>query len=85
MKAAIVREVGASPVYGEFEEPALAAGEARVAVTAPALSNLTRSRASGAQYSSAGKLPFVPGVDGVGRLDDGQRRLRPPLAVRRHG
>jgi NADPH:quinone reductase-like Zn-dependent oxidoreductase len=24
-------------------------------------------------YSSADKLPFVPGVDGVGRLDDGQR------------
>jgi NADPH:quinone reductase-like Zn-dependent oxidoreductase len=73
MKAAIVREVGATPVYGEFEEPAPVAGEARVAVTASALSNLTRGRASGAHYSSAGKLPFVPGVDGVGRLDDGQR------------
>jgi NADPH:quinone reductase-like Zn-dependent oxidoreductase len=73
MKAAIVREVGASPVYGEFEEPAPGPGEKRVAVTASALSNLTRSRASGVHYSSAGKLPFVPGVDGVGCLDDGQR------------
>jgi NADPH:quinone reductase-like Zn-dependent oxidoreductase len=73
MKAAIVREVGASPVYGEFEEPTPAAGEKRVAVAASALSNLTRGRASGAHYSSAGKLPFVPGVDGVGHLDDGQR------------
>ena len=73
MKAAIVREAGAPPVYGEFEEPTPRAGEARVAVTASALSNLTRSRASGAHYSSAGRLPFVPGVDGVGRLDDGQR------------
>ena len=73
MKAAVVREVGAAPVYGEFVEPTPAAGEARVAVTASALSNLTRSRASGAHYSSAGKPPFVPGVDGVGRLDDGRR------------
>src|SRR3984957_4335073 len=73
MKAAIVREVGASPVYAEFEEPTPAGGEKRVAVAASALSNLTRGRASGAHYSSAGKLPFVPGVDGVGRLDDGQR------------
>jgi NADPH:quinone reductase-like Zn-dependent oxidoreductase len=73
MKAAIVRDAGASPVYGEFEEPTPAAGEVRVAVTTSALSNLTRGRASGAHYSSQGKLPFVPGVDGVGRLDDGQR------------
>ena len=73
MKAAIVREVGGTPVYGEFEEPAPAAGEARVTVTASALSNLTRGGASGAHYSSAGKLPFVPGVDGVGCLDGGQR------------
>jgi NADPH:quinone reductase-like Zn-dependent oxidoreductase len=73
MKAAVVREAGASPVYGEFEEPIPAAGEVRVAVTTSALSNLTRGRASGAHYSSQGKLPFVPGVDGVGRLDDGQR------------
>jgi NADPH:quinone reductase-like Zn-dependent oxidoreductase len=73
MKAAIVREVAATPVYGEFEEPAPTTGEARVAVTASALSNLTRGRASGAHYSSGGKLPFVPGVDGVGRLDNGQR------------
>jgi NADPH:quinone reductase-like Zn-dependent oxidoreductase len=60
-------------VYGEFEEPTPAVGEVRVAVTASALSNLTRGRASGAHYSSEGKLPFVPGVDGVGRLDNGQR------------
>jgi NADPH:quinone reductase-like Zn-dependent oxidoreductase len=73
VKAAIVREVGATPVYGEFEEPAPMSGEARVAVTASSLSNLTRGRASGAHYSSEGKLPFVPGVDGVGRLDDGRR------------
>jgi NADPH:quinone reductase-like Zn-dependent oxidoreductase len=73
MKAAIVRELGASPVYGEFEEPMPKEGEVRVSVTASALTNLTRGRASGAHYSSAAKLPFIPGIDGVGRLDNGQR------------
>ena len=34
MKAAIVREVGALPVYDEFEEPTPMAGEVCVAVTA---------------------------------------------------
>ena len=49
-------------------------GEVRVSVTASALTNLTRGRASGAHYSSAAKLlPFIPGIDGVGRLDNGQR------------
>ena len=73
MKAAIVRTIGGSPAYGDFDEPAAAAGEVRVNVTASALSNLTRSRASGTHYSSAGTLPLIPGVDGVGRLDDGRR------------
>jgi NADPH:quinone reductase-like Zn-dependent oxidoreductase len=73
MKAAIVRELGTSPVYGEFEEPTPRESEVRVSVTAAALTNLTRGRASGAHYSSAVKLPFIPGIDGVGLLDNGQR------------
>jgi NADPH:quinone reductase-like Zn-dependent oxidoreductase len=55
MKAGVVREVGAPPVHGDFEGPAPTAGEARVTVTASSLSNLTRGRASGAHYSSAGQ------------------------------
>ena len=42
-------------------------------VTAAALSNVAKSRASGTHYSGAGQLPFVPGVDGVGRLEGGCR------------
>lgn len=73
MKAALVKEAGAAPVYTDFTEPATGEGMVRVAVTACALSHITRSRASGKHYSSSGQLPFVPGVDGVGRLDDGSR------------
>lgn len=73
MKAAIVREAGVPPVYADFEEPIAAPGEQRIAVTAAALSPLVRSRASGRHYTSASHFPFVAGVDGVGRRDDGSR------------
>ena len=73
MKAAIVWGAGQTPVYGEFDEPAPSEGERRIAVTAAAVSQVVKSRASGAHYSSSGQFPFVVGIDGVGRLDDGSR------------
>lgn len=73
MKAAIVEAAGKTPVYDDFPEPAIAAGDARVTVTAAAVSQVTRSRASGTHYTPSGAFPFVPGVDGVGRLEDGRR------------
>jgi NADPH:quinone reductase-like Zn-dependent oxidoreductase len=73
MKAAIVREAGKTPIYGDFKEPVPANGEVEVAVSAAALSNVVKSRASGKHYSSSGQLPFVVGIDGVGRLNDGRR------------
>jgi NADPH:quinone reductase-like Zn-dependent oxidoreductase len=73
MKAAIVLEAGQTPVYGDFKEPVPAHDEVRVTVNAAALSNVVKSRASGRHYSSSGQLPFVVGIDGVGRLDDGRR------------
>jgi NADPH:quinone reductase-like Zn-dependent oxidoreductase len=73
MKAAIVRASGQTPVYGEFAEPAPGAGENRIAVTAAAISQIVKGRASGRHYSSSGQFHFVVGVDGVGRLEDGSR------------
>jgi NADPH2:quinone reductase len=44
-----------------------------------------KSLANGTHYGSTGKLPFVPGVDGVGRLEDGTRVYfgvsRPPFGT----
>jgi NADPH:quinone reductase-like Zn-dependent oxidoreductase len=73
MKAAIVVEPGKTPIYGEFRDPIPANGEVQVTVSAAALSNVVKSRASGVHYSSTGELPFVVGIDGVGRLEDGRR------------
>ncbi len=73
MKAAVVMEAGLAPTYGHFKDPAAASDEVLVTVTAAALSAVVKSRASGKHYSSSGNLPFVVGVDGVGRLEDGRR------------
>lgn len=73
MKAAIVREVGQQPAYENFETPAPSAGENLVHVSAAAISQIVKNRASGAHYSSANQFPFVVGIDGVGRLEDGRR------------
>jgi NADPH:quinone reductase-like Zn-dependent oxidoreductase len=73
MKAAIVTASGLSPVYGDFPAPELKGDAQLVSVSAAALSQLVKSRASGAHYSSDGLFPFVAGVDGVGRLASGAR------------
>lgn len=73
MKAAIVEAAGQTPVYGDFAEPVSGREEVLVAVRAAALSQVTRSRASGRHYSASGQFPFVAGIDGVGRLEDGRR------------
>lgn len=44
-----------------------------VTVTAAALTQVTKSRASGSHYTKPGSLPAVVGIDGVGRTQDGRR------------
>jgi NADPH:quinone reductase-like Zn-dependent oxidoreductase len=73
MKAAVVFGARQTPRYADFSEPMPDAGESGITVTAAAISQVVRSRASGQHYSSSGQFPFVAGVDGVGRLDDGSR------------
>lgn len=73
MKAAIIVEAGQAPVYGDFEDPVPAADKSLIRVTAASISHVTRSRASGAHYSSSGALPFIPGIDGTGIGKDGRR------------
>jgi NADPH:quinone reductase-like Zn-dependent oxidoreductase len=74
MKAAIVMQAGQkAPLFGDFEEAVAGVDEAIVRVSAAAISPLVRARAAGTHYSSGGTFPFVAGVDGVGRLEDGRR------------
>jgi NADPH2:quinone reductase len=48
-------------------------GEVIVNVTAAGLHPIVRALANGTHYGSTGELPFIPGVDGAGRLEDGTR------------
>ncbi|MFL9957028.1 zinc-binding alcohol dehydrogenase family protein [Paraburkholderia nemoris] len=73
MKAAVVKGAGQPPVYEDFDRPNALAGHHLIDVTASALSRITRSKAAGSHYSASGAFPFVAGVDGIGRLEDGQR------------
>jgi NADPH:quinone reductase-like Zn-dependent oxidoreductase len=73
MKAAIVTAAGNAPIYGDFDMPIAKEGEDIISVRAAALSSFTKSRASGAHYSSAGIFPAVAGTDGVGLTQDGRR------------
>src|SRR3984957_8059261 len=73
MKAAIVKAPKSSPVYGDFDEPVARDGQAIVHVKASALTQLTKSRASGSHYSSDSEFPAIAGTDGVGLTADGRR------------
>jgi NADPH:quinone reductase-like Zn-dependent oxidoreductase len=73
MKAAVMMEPGKSPVYADFRDPMPQPGVELITVAASALSQITKSRASGSHYSTPGSLPAVVGMDGVGRTRDGRR------------
>jgi NADPH:quinone reductase-like Zn-dependent oxidoreductase len=73
MNAAVVRAFDAPPSYSTFADPTPQPGESLVHVTAAGLHPIVKSLANGTHYGSTGELPFVPGVDGVGKLEDGTR------------
>ena len=74
MYAAVVSSFDEPPRYQEFDVPAPTDENHRlVDVLAVGLHPRVRSGASGKHYTSTGRLPMIPGVDGVGRLVDGSR------------
>lgn len=73
MKAAVVYDPLAGPVYADFATPHAEPGQHLVRVTASAISHVVKSRASGKHYSFDGTLPFIAGIDGTGVTEAGQR------------
>jgi NADPH2:quinone reductase len=73
MNAAVVEDFNKPPRYTTFPDPVPVEGEKRVTVTAAGLHQIVKALANGSHYGSTGELPFIPGVDGVGRLEDGKR------------
>ena len=85
MRAAVVRAFGGLPRIEEFPEPIASEGEVLVEVLAAGLHPVVKALADGSHYGSTGELPLVPGVDGVGILEDGTRvyfgGVRPPYGT----
>jgi NADPH:quinone reductase-like Zn-dependent oxidoreductase len=73
MRAAVLHEHGATPVFGDFAEPQPGDGQVVVEVSAAALHHLDLHKATGTFYTGPPPLPSVVGTDGVGRLADGGR------------
>ena len=74
MHAAVVRSFDHPPRYEAYDARApTSADEVLVDVLAVGLHPRVRTGASGRHYTSTGQLPMIPGIDGVGRLPDGQR------------
>lgn len=73
MKAAVITKPGSTPIFADFDDPMPQVGEEMIDVTASALNQVTKSRASGSHHTSSGSLPAVVGIDGVGRTQDGRR------------
>jgi NADPH:quinone reductase-like Zn-dependent oxidoreductase len=73
MNAAVVQAFDAPPRYTTFADPAAVEGEKLVTVSAAGLHPIVKALARGTHYGSSGELPFVAGIDGVGKLEDGTR------------
>jgi NADPH2:quinone reductase len=71
VRAALISEVGAAPAVVERDEPA---GDLIVEVTAAPVNPVDLSIAAGTFYAGPpSAIPYVPGVEGVGRTADGTR------------
>ena len=73
MNAAVVSTFDHPPRYTTFADPVAGEGEKLVSVSAAGLHPIVKALAKGTHYGSTGELPFIAGVDGVGKLEDGTR------------
>jgi NADPH:quinone reductase-like Zn-dependent oxidoreductase len=71
MNAAVVTTFGEPPRYLPVAQPTPRGDKILLDVLAAGLHPRVRSGASGTHYTSTGSLPMIPGIDGVGRRDDG--------------
>jgi len=70
MRAAVLRRHGAAPEFGSHPRPRRTADQALIRVTAAPISPLDLLCASGTSYFGPPALPYAPGVQGVGVIED---------------
>jgi NADPH:quinone reductase-like Zn-dependent oxidoreductase len=74
MKAAVITSFDSPPAYEDFPTPEADESHLIIDVLASAIHPRVRSQADGSHYTSTDELPMIPGIDGVGRDDDGKLR-----------
>jgi NADPH2:quinone reductase len=73
MQAAVVAVLGEPPKYQPFPNPVPGVDEVLIQVRAAGLHPIVKALASGTHYAGKGEVNVVPGVDGVGMLENGSR------------
>ena len=73
MRAAVLHTAGQPPAYAEHPDPAREAGRTLVRVTAAPVVPLDLLCASGTSYFGVPGTPYVPGVQGVGVVEESER------------
>lgn len=74
MKAAVLKRLGGTPVYGDFEDPTPATDDdLLINVKAASIKNIDKLMAGGKSYVSYKKVPVVVGIDGVGVTESGTK------------
>lgn len=71
MRAALLHECGAAPQLGQHDRPQPTGDTVAVRVTAAPITPLDLLCATGKSYFGVPATPYIPGVQGVGELDDG--------------
>jgi NADPH:quinone reductase-like Zn-dependent oxidoreductase len=74
VRAAVVRSFNRPPRCEDFPAPHAEDDELLIDVIAAGLHPRVRSQANGSHYTSGDELPLVPGIDGVGRDQEGMLR-----------
>jgi NADPH:quinone reductase-like Zn-dependent oxidoreductase len=73
VRAAVLTAHGEPPTYADHPDPSPGDGEILVRITAATIVPLDLLFASGTSYFGPPALPYVPGVQGVGVTDSGDR------------
>ena len=73
MRAVVIHTPGMPPEVGEHPDPVAGAGQSVVRVTAVPVVPLDLLCASGQSYFGAPAVPYVPGVQGVGVVEESER------------